>query len=308
MLCHINNYVNKFAFYKTYYYICINKILMELNNKLNSLSVITKDKKLRFSTKDSLYKSVKWSIDKKYHDLGEFKTYFQVIFPEFIKIDNAKKTIFTTLISFCSLNRYSIEFETCVKLANILNSRIVDGKLDSKTLTNIINDAFDKRFDFTPRDNSSVRFIKNKYHEFNAGEMRRETSKLKRESDFKLLTDIALNWDFLKDGNATQESLAKKMGCSRRTIIRLFKFENELKEFFEIWNELKCIQKITLVKEEVKIEKIKLNRCRKDVKIIAVRRKKLYVKVPTLNKKTECDKTYKNILSYITDNLTTLRN
>lgn len=245
-----------------------------MNNKLNKISKIKENHKYTFSNKNSISKDIVWSKDIKYVDLGEFKTFFQCFIPKVIYEKDAKSKLFTILVSYASLNKKKIQKETLMKIAEVCNDRIKGEKFNNEILNKYVDKAFEERNTFKPKDNSSVRYIKNPIHEFNIVEMKKEVISLRKKSDYKLMLELAKNWDFERDGSPTQEALGEKLGYSRRTMIRKFKDTEGLAEFLEVWNELKEDYKTRLFKDEVEVvEKINLNLNKKDVK--KVKQKKI---------------------------------
>ena len=238
-----------------------------MNNKLGSFSKLKENHRYTFSNKKSLTEEIVWDKNTKYVDLGEFKTFFQCFITKTIKEHEANSKLYTILVSYASLNKKKITKETLLKIAEICNDRINGEKKDSETLLKYVDKAFEDRHTFKPKDNSSVRYVKNPIIEFDIVDMKTEVLALRKKADYKLMIKLAQNWDFEKDGAPSQERLGDKMGYSRRTIIRKFKDKEGLREFFEIWDELKQDYKTRLFKEEVKeVEKVKLNLKKKDVK------------------------------------------
>lgn len=257
---------------------------MEHNNRFNEESKIVENHKYKFTNKETLSSKVTWKMSTKYIDLGEFKTFFQGYVPQKISESKADSIVFTILISYAALNSSKITVETLTKLANTCNNRIVGKKLDDETLTKIIRKALAGRFEFKPKDNSAVRYIKNPLHVFDVAEMKRETVRLRKIADYKLMLELVKVWDFEKDGSPTQENLGLKLGYSRRTMIRKFKDTEGLVEFFEVWEELKQCYKTGFSQNSVKPTTVKLNLKKSNVKNKKTRVKKI-IKKEILNVK-----------------------
>ena len=268
-----------------------------MNNKKGEVSIYTENHRYKTSTKHMISKSITWSKDLKYVDLGEFKTYFNTFIPKVIVSENAKSTISTILLGYASLNKSKIKMETLYKIAKVCNERVVGDKLEDEDLDKCIKLAFSERNTFVLKDNSAVRFIKNPIVEFDFEEMKRETNKLKKSSNLELTINIVDSWDLDTMGEPTQEKLANILGVSRRTIIRRFKEQSYQEQVLPSWNELKGLYASGIRSEEeseIKVKKIKLNITKKQVKQKRVYKKR--VKNVVVNIKPQVEKLIKTSL------------